>query len=533
MTDREAREEDVQVLVIGSGIAGLTAALRAARSAHVLLVTKGALADGATGRAQGGIAGAVGPGDTPAQHARDTQEAGAGLCESGAVRVLCEEGPQAIAALIAHGVAFDRESAPHGPGGDGFPYALGLEGAHERPRILHAGGDATGHAIQQSLVEAVRTATTASGPGSLRVREHTALVDLRVQAGAVVGAELLAADGRRLHLRAGAVVLATGGAGQLFAHTTNPAVATGDGIAAAWRAGADLEDLEFYQFHPTALAGPDGFLISEAVRGEGAVLRDERGRRFLPAVDRRAELAPRDVVARAIARVMQAQGGRPVLLDATAIDAARLRQRFPTIDAAVRATGIDWSRRPVPVTPAAHYWMGGIRTALDGATSLPGLYAAGECARTGVHGANRLASNSLLEGAVFGARAGRTAALRAGRTRRAGHGAQRPGAASEALRRTGPHPAGASWTRTDLQQLMWTGAGLLRTGEQLDAASDALASWRTPELDSLTDLTEVEDRNLLDLARLLVTRARARPGSVGAHHRLDTLDIPAQEDHAC
>src|SRR5699024_5602178 len=348
--------------------------LRASRTADVLLVTKGALTDGATACAQGGIAGAVGPGDSPAQHARDTLEAGAGLCEADAVRVLCEEGPAAIEALIAHGVAFDQRGVTE-PGRS--PYALGLEGAHGRPRILHAGGDATGHEIQRTLVRAVtQAARSTGGAGRLAVREHTALVDLRVESGRVVGA-------------------------------------SGDGIAAAWRAGAALADLEFYQFHPPALAGPESFLISEAVRGEGAVLRDERGRRFLLAVDPRAELAPRDVVARAIAETMRAQSGRPVLLDATSIGRERLRERFPTIDAAVRRHGADWSRTPVPVTPAAHYWMGGIRTALDGATSRPGLFAAGECARTGVHGANRLASNSLLEGAVFGARAGQAAAAAA------------------------------------------------------------------------------------------------------------------------
>ncbi|MDN5901512.1 MAG: FAD-binding protein, partial [Brachybacterium sp.] len=474
MTGRGASGGGTQVLVIGSGIAGLTAALRASRTAHVLLVTKGALHDGATACAQGGIAGAVGPQDTPAQHARDTSEAGAGLCAAGAVRVLCEEGPAAIDELIGHGVAFDREPSTADSGAGASPYALGLEGAHGRARILHAGGDATGHGIQQALVRAAaHAARSGTGSGSLLVHEHTTLVDLLCESGRVVGAELLGADGTRRTLRAAVTILATGGAGQLFAHTTNPAVATGDGIAAAWRAGAALEDLEFFQFHPTALAGPGSFLVSEAVRGEGALLRDEQGRRFLPALDPRAELAPRDVVARAIAQVMRAQAGRPVLLDATAIGSARLRQRFPTIDAAVRAHGIDWARTPVPVTPAAHYWMGGIRTARDGATSLPGLLAAGECARTGVHGANRLASNSLLEGAVFGARAGEAAAACGARTG--------PGAPPSPPRVRAVHPtrtAGAAWTRGELQQLMWSRAGLLRTGAELDEAADVLATWQ-------------------------------------------------------
>lgn len=554
MTQNERPGSDAaDVLVVGSGIAGLTAALNASRTAHVLLVTKESLLDGATQRAQGGIAGAVGPGDTPALHARDTRTAGAGLCEAEAVQVLCEEGPAAIAELIAHGVAFDPALGDPGPAG--FPYALGLEGAHDRPRILHAGGDATGRAIQHALVDAVRRAAGGSrGTGSLRVREGAALVDLAVEAGSVVGAEMLTADGSRLQLRAGATVLATGGAGQLFAHTTNPDVATGDGTAAAWRAGADLADLEFFQFHPTALAGPDAFLISEAVRGDGAVLLDGQGRRFLERVDPRAELAPRDVVARVIAQVMQAQGGRPVLLDATALGPEHLRRRFPTIDAAVRARGIDWSRRPVPVTPAAHYWMGGIRTALDGATTLPGLFAAGECARTGVHGANRLASNSLLEGAVFGARAGRAAATdswsSAGTGTSTGAGApgpfrrgvpaERP-SPSRTQRPGGAEHSGLPWTRAELQHLMWDGAGLLRTGEQLAETAQTLTSWASPPAETLTSIAVLEDRNLLDLARLLVPHALARLGSVGAHHRLDAvgaddrppLTVPAQEDHAC
>lgn len=494
----------VDVLVIGSGIAGLTAALEIGGDAGVLLVTKGALAEGATLHAQGGIAAAVGPGDTAEDHARDTLAAGAGLAEEAAVRLLCEEGPAAIARLVERGVAFDRDE-------DGAP-ALGLEGAHGRPRILHAGGDATGRAIELALAAAVRSR-------GIRVLERTALADLVVQDGRVRGAQLLGADGRAREVRAGAVLLATGGAGQLFAHTTNPQVATGDGVAAAARAGAALADLELYQFHPTSLAVPGGFLVSEAVRGEGAVLRDADGRRFLPAVDPRAELAPRDVVARAIARTMAAQGGLPVRLDATGIGGDRLRERFPTIDAAVRAAGLDWGRSPIPVTPAAHYWMGGIRTDLDGRTSLPGLLAAGECARTGVHGANRLASNSLLEGAVLGARAGAAAAADAAGVAPAevaADGAGTDGAAAAAPVAAAGGPV--TWTRFDLQQLMWSRAGLLRSGAQLMAAAAVLEDWRAPAPRTIADL---EDRNLLELGRLLVAAALARPRSLGAHHRLD------------
>lgn len=500
------------VLVVGSGIAGLTAALRAGRTAHVLLVTKGAIDDSATAKAQGGIAGALAPEDSPAQHAADTHVAGAGLCLEDAVRVLCEEGPDRIRELIDLGVAFDREDGP--AGSEDRPYAMGLEGAHSRPRILHAGGDATGRAIEDALVSAVRRA-------GIEIIEHVALVDLLVAPGAqqdpvarrVVGAALLAADGSACEVRAGAVVLATGGAGQLYAHTTNPEVATGDGVAAARRAGARVDDLEFVQFHPTALTG-SAFLVSEAVRGEGAVLRDAEGRRFMPDIDPRAELAPRDVVARAIARVMAAQQGRPVLLDATGIGRAELARRFPTIDAAVRAAGLDWASAPIPVTPAAHYAMGGIRTDLEGRTSLPGLFAAGECACTGVHGANRLASNSLLEGAVFGARAGEIAAVEAAGST-AGSGADSRAAPAAASAAPTAPPA---WTRRDLQELMWEHVGLLRTGDQLAHAARVLDGWSAP---TPRTVAAVEDRNLLHLARLTVAAARARTASAGAHHRLD------------
>ncbi|UQN29077.1 L-aspartate oxidase [Brachybacterium kimchii] len=551
------------VLVVGSGIAGLTAALRAARTSRVLLVTKGAIDASATAKAQGGIAGALHPEDSPAQHAADTLIAGAGLCLEDAVRVLCEEGPARIRELIDLGVAFDRvegDAEKHG-----LPYAMGLEGAHSRPRILHAGGDATGRAIEDALVRAVRRApievlertalvdllvagpsSARSGPGAARVSETPGVPagtfcpaardeeyqsanpggrghgNERGHASRAVGAAFLRADGTPLEVRAGAVVLATGGAGQLFSHTTNPEVATGDGVAAAWRAGARVADLEFVQFHPTALTG-SAFLVSEAVRGEGAVLRDAEGRRFMPDIDPRAELAPRDVVARAIARVMAAQHGRPVLLDATDIGRAELARRFPTIDAAVRAAGLDWATQPIPVTPAAHYAMGGIRTDLDGRTSLPSLFAAGECACTGVHGANRLASNSLLEGAVFGARAGEIAAVEAAWTT-AGSDAEADAAPAAAFAALAAVPAaGPAWTRRDLQELMWEHVGLLRTGDQLAHAARVLDGWSAP---APSTVAAVEDRNLLHLARLTVAAARARTASAGAHHRLDDPSAP-------
>lgn len=470
----------MSVLIVGSGIAGLTAALRLAGRTDVVLVSKGALDDGATARAQGGIAAAIDPADSPAAHAADTFAAGGGLGDEAGIRLLCETAPAVIAELRERGVVFD-------PG-------LGLEGAHSRPRILHAGGDATGAAIQAALMATLRSARNSR----IEVREHTALVDLLVEDGRVVGALLRAADGTLFAHRADAVLLATGGAGQLFSRTTNPAGATGDGVAAAARAGAALADLTRFQFHPTAT--PGAHLVSEAVRGEGAVLRDAQGRRFVD------ELAARDVVTRAMAATMAAQDGAPVLLDATALGADFLRRRFPTIDVAVRAEGLDWASDPIPVTPAAHYWMGGIRTDLDGCTSLPGLFAAGECACTGVHGANRLASNSLLEGAVFGARAADAALAPALPTTvlpaalpRTEAGRANPG--ERGTDPIGTDPAGAAWTRAELQEEMWSHAGPLRSGE----GRSRLEDWAAP---APTTVRALEDRNLLLLGRLLLAEIR-------------------------
>lgn len=492
------------VVVVGSGIAGLTAALHAHENGcHVTVVTKGALSDTNTRWAQGGIAAVTDPADTLAWHAADTLTAGAGLNDSAAVDVLVGEGPERIAELVERGVGFDRAA-----NGD---FARGLEAAHAVARVLHAGGDATGAEIQSALGTAVRSA-------GLAVREGTLLRDLVVSDGRVVGVEL---DGGE-RLDADAVILATGGAGQLYAHTTNPAGATGDGIAAALRAGAAVADLEFVQFHPTALAAGEPFLVSEAVRGEGATLVDDAGRRFCFDVHPDGELAPRDVVARANARAMAAQGGRPVRLDATALGAERLAERFPTIDAAVRARGLDWAREPIPVTPAAHYLMGGVVTDLDGRTTVPGLYAAGETARTGVHGANRLASNSLLEGAVFGARAGD--AVASGGVWPTGAVSPPTGDAegADVNRRAAGDPAtgdAPAFSRAALQQLMWAEAGLVRDAAGLARAAGVLAAWR-PESASRS----IEDENLLLVATHVVAAARARTVSVGAHFRSDAPD---------
>ncbi|MET0355103.1 MAG: L-aspartate oxidase [Plantibacter flavus] len=499
------------VLVVGSGIAGLVAAIHASERHDVVVVTKDVLGQSNTRYAQGGIAGVMFDDDRVEDHVRDTLLAGAGLCDEEAVRVLCTEGPERIRELIDFGVAFDR---------DGDAFAKGLEAAHSYPRVLHAGGDATGAAIETALVEtlAARRVT---------VLEHTVLVDLVVTAGTVTGVHLRSSERGAFTVDADQVILATGGVGQLYPFTTNPAVATGDGAAAALRAGAVLADVEFVQFHPTALAAPGSFLVSEAVRGEGAVLRDANGERFMRALHPDAELAPRDVVARGIARTMAAQGGAPVTLDATALGADRLAARFPGIDEHLRASGVDWSRSPVAVAPAAHYWMGGIATDLDGRTTLPGLLAVGEVARTGVHGANRLASNSLLEGAVFAARA--VAAIDAAPGPIAGRprlGGQRVVLDPRAAEGDPGLPADPiePFSRSALHTVMWRDAGLVRDTCGLELARRTLDRWST-ELDDVVtaprSVGAAEDRNLLLLARAVVAAALARTESRGAHARDD------------
>ena len=526
------------VLVVGSGLAGLIATVRATDAGHsVTLATKAALPESNTRYAQGGIAAALFPEDSVDAHVLDTLRAGAGLCDPAAVRVLCAEGPARVRDLIRFGVDFDRDESG---------LTRGLEAAHSRSRVLHVGGDATGAAIEAALVATVRgraasrparsSAAGRSG-GRMQILEHTMLTDLVVRDGRVVGAILLGADGALQTLEADVVILATGGAGSLYLHTTNPAVATGDGVAAAWRAGASVTDLEFYQFHPTALAVPGTPLVSEAVRGEGAVLRNVRGERFMLTVHPDAELAPRDVVARAIACEMAIQCGKPVLLDARMLGRELLERRFPTITAACLEAGLDWAREPIPVAPAAHYWMGGVATDVWGLSSLPGLYAVGEVARTGAHGANRLASNSLLEAAVFADRAVRALDF-ASSLLPVAPPAVEPPATFEFDGDFVGHAAvlaptiGVSskisvelgmthgFSREALQQLMWEAAGVHRSGAGLAAAAGTLAGWRAGGSASAT-IAEHEDRNLLDLARLAVGAALAREESRGAHHRAD------------
>jgi L-aspartate oxidase len=491
------------ILVVGSGIAGLIAALELSRKHAVTLVTKAALADSNTRWAQGGIAAAMFSDDSAASHITDTLAAGAGLCNHNAVNILCTEGPDRIRDLIRLGVRFDQT-----PSGD---LARGLEAAHSKARILHAGGDATGLSIEMALVHAVRAAR-------IKVLEHTFALDLVLQNGIVSGLEIIDPKGLPRTLDADAVILASGGAGQLYLHTTNPSVATGDGIALALRAGAQLSDTEFYQFHPTALATTTAldsspFLISEAVRGEGAVLLDAHGNRFMPQIHPSAELAPRDVVARGIARQMALQQGLPVLLDATALSPDFLATRFPSIDAATRARSLDWSREPIPVTPAAHYWMGGVRTDTYGRTSIPGLYAVGEVACTGVHGANRLASNSLLESLTFAWRCAHlflddNLALQS---------AISEASANQATIGYPEASASGPITRLELQTLLWTHAGIERNATNLRSALHILTHSHTEGV----AIYDLETANLLSLARIIVMAALAREESRGAHFRTD------------
>ncbi|RNL58550.1 L-aspartate oxidase [Arthrobacter oryzae] len=559
-----------RLVIVGSGIAGLYAALLASDAdvgtgtpaVEVVLLTKGTLEQSNTFYAQGGVSAVLAPaeasqGDSVAAHIADTLAAGAGLNDAEAVRILCTEAVRDIEGLRRYGVHFDA-----GPGG---APALGLEAAHSAPRILHAGGDATGTCIARSLVAAVldravqgriRVETSAFVTGLLTGTPEGGSTAAGPAEPRITGVAYLS-NGQPKQLDADAVLLATGGAGRLFARTSNPSVATADGVALAWRAGAAVRDLEFFQFHPTTLAvaevpgGPPALLISEAVRGEGAVLLDATGHRFMPGYHPDAELAPRDVVSRSIALHLAATGASadsPVFLDARGIEADRgagyLARRFPTITAATRAAGYDWTRQPVPVSPAAHYWMGGVATDLWARTSVPGLYAAGEVARTGAQGANRLASNSLLEGLVFGRRAvtaflhdARPAA--AGPDRRCPVPAEQPAshnpAGDEAGAAAMADPAGIPFSRAALARLMTGAAGVLRSGAQLEQARRQLARWAAGINDA--DDTGVtlgqgdhEDRNLLLAAQLLVAAALQRAGSAGAHYRDDAA--PPTDRHA-
>jgi L-aspartate oxidase len=512
-------------IVVGAGIAGLRAAITLAQHGKVWIVTKEQLGESNTSYAQGGIAVAISGEEDVELHLEDTLAAGDGLVDRAAARALVAEGPERVGELLRWGTAFDRYAWGERRG----ELMLTREGAHSRSRILHAHGDATGAEIGRALLEHARQHPR------ICFREWTSLVDLIVTPppphalhaeGAVTGVTLLGRDGRESAVYARAVLLASGGAGQVYSDTTNPAVATGDGIAAAWRAGAAIADMEFYQFHPTALSlpGVPRFLLSEALRGEGAYLVNDRGERFMERYHPLLELAPRDVVARAITREGLGEQGeaRLVYLDmrhvaATGLD---LKERFPGISAFLEQHGLLLSRDLIPVRPAAHYLMGGVETDISGRTTLRGLYAAGEVACTGVHGANRLASNSLLEGLVFGARAAE--AMLADELEASPETPQpkEPDTTSE---REAVDVAGL---RAEFRNEMWLDAGLLRDAAGLERADSVLLRIGE-QIGQVTDRASLELRNLHTVATLIVRAALAREESRGGHFR---SDFPGRDD---
>ena len=490
-------------VIVGSGIAGLYTALLAKEKGKVLILTKGSIADCNTRHAQGGIAAAIGQNDSPELHYRDTIAAGAGLCDPEAVRILVEEGPQRITDLINIGVPFDTTEGQ---------IALTREAAHSVPRILHAGGDATGEHIEVTLSRRVLYST-------INVLEYCLATDVLMENGQVRRV-------RALDLRGGSteefecrnVILATGGGGRLFKYTTNSEVATGDGIALAYKAGAEITDVEFFQFHPTALRLPGvaPFLISEAVRGEGGLLRNVEGYRFMPDYAPKADLAPRDVVARALVNEMRKTGSDHVFLDVTHLSPQTITTRFPHIYQFCIDHGLDITKGLIPVAPAAHYMMGGIRTNVWGETNVLGLFAVGETACTGVHGANRLASNSLLETVVFAKRVLDKSLLEDRSTP--------PTVASDRDCQVLPGRRTVSGAPQlglfALQSLLWGKVGIVRSGESLESAADMLATWEGM-LPPTTDRPSYELNNLVLAGRLMTEAALSRKESRGAHFRTD------------
>ena len=490
-------------LVIGSWVAGLRAAIELSRHGRVIVITKDETHESCTEYAQGGVAVALSDEDEVGIHLTDTLKAGDGLCRQEAVKVLVEEGPLRITELIEWGARFDRE---------GTKLSFTKEAAHSKKRILHAGGDSTGKEIERVLIANVKSLNNV-----VRCQFSTA-IDLIVVDGVCIGARALDADGP-MNIYAKATLLATGGAGQVYTCTTNPDVATGDGIALAYRAGAVLEDMEFIQFHPTALylPGMPHFLLSEAMRGEGALLKDINGDLFMNKYHKDAELAPRDVVSRAIHSRIAATNASNVFLDLTHLDADFVRKRFPHIYDTCLRYSLDITRRPIPVSPAAHYIMGGVKTDLDGRTSIPGLFAAGEVACTGVHGANRLASNSLLEGLVIGCRAAaKAAALGANAA-----GVRAPSKKEHAPLFSPDPSLNIPDLKKSIRESMWNHVGIIRCAKSLKSAGQGFK-----ELKALLDINfdsraGVELRNVLTVATAITEAALFREGSIGAHCRSD------------
>jgi len=494
---------ETDFIVVGAGIAGLRASVELASAGRVLCLAKREVTESNTQYAQGGIAAALNDDDEVRLHLEDTLKAGDGLCNEEAARVLVEEGPPRIEELIEWGTEFDRA---------GTKIAFTREGAHSRSRVLHAHGDSTGREIGRSLY------LKASALDSITFREFEFTTELLVQDGAVVGIRVLDQNGQLQEIHANAVLLATGGLGHVYSNTTNPAVATGDGVAMAYRAGAEISDMEFVQFHPTALflKGAPRFLLSEALRGEGAYLRNLELKRFMPKYHEAAELAPRDVVARAIAHELELvkRPDAAVYLDLTHLNPDRVRQRFPMIYSTCMEYNIDIATELVPVRPAAHYAMGGVRTDLHGRTSLAGLYAAGEVACTGVHGANRLASNSLLEGLVYGARAAQSMREKLGT--RSAH--RTPANAQVPVAGSNGQGAEVEKFIQKIQTMMWERVGIVRERKVLE---QAVADLRAQQAPAGSDRRSQEAANILQAGLLIARSALAREESRGAHYRLD------------
>ena len=496
---------EADYLVIGSGVAGLRAALELCHVGRVIVLTKGHPLQSNSIFAQGGVAVALSEEDDVAIHLTDTLKAGHGLCRREAVRVLVEEGPNRIQELIRWGARFDKT---------GGKFAFAREAAHSRSRILRARGDATGNEMVRALLSQVIRQKQI-----IRLDYHFT-VDLVVEEGRCCGAVVLdETSGEQFILPAKAVLLSSGGAGQIFARTTNPPNATGDGMAMAFRAGAELQDMEFVQFHPTALYLPSSppFLLSEAMRGEGGQLRNNKGEAFMPRYHPLGVLAPRDIVARAIWAEMAATRARHVYLDVTHLGSNFVKRRFPTIYATCLRHDIDITEEWIPVSPSAHYMMGGVATDINGATTLPGLFAAGEVACSGVHGANRLASNSLLEGLVFGMRAGVAAMAWASRCSVPDLTLHR-----ERLRCGGAARLDdAEKLRSSLRRTMWGQVGLVRSRESLIRATAQLARWEQMVSQSFATRTDLEVKNMVQVAHCVAEAALWRENSVGAHYRAD------------
>lgn len=498
---------DTDVIVIGSGIAGLFTAIKASEKERVILITKKSMLESNTRYAQGGIAAVISEEDSPVYHRQDTLLAGAGLCSSEAVDILVNEGPEGVKELMMLGTAFDLENGE---------LALTKEGAHSHRRILHAHGDATGYEIVRALSE------QAGAHPNIEVWDNHYVIDLITEENECLGALVQRPDGQRVFLRGNATILCSGGAGQLYRYTTNPEVATGDGVAIAYRAGAILRDMEFIQFHPTSLCYPGAprFLISEAVRGEGAVLRNIKGERFMSKYHELLELAPRDIVARAIVSEMEATGASIVYLDITHEDPEKVRSRFPTIYETCLGYGLDLTADWIPVAPAAHYMMGGVRVSHHGETSVHRLFACGEVSSTGVHGANRLASNSLSEAIVFGRRIIQRIGELPPRTRTGETVAYHDG-------RLAPAPSSLVERRLDLQKTMVRRAGLRRTAEGLAKGITELERHQAIFSQALYTREEWEYANMLTCALLLAKSALAREESRGGHYR---EDFPERSD---